>query len=193
MFAGDVEESSAGQGIFKPFLCVPAFVTHTLCVRSRVCPAIPLMENMMKVYIGWVIVLVNLCAVATADDAGTIRQVMDQQVEAWNKGDLEAFMRGYQHSPKLRFASNNHVSYGYEAALEGYKKGFPTREKMGRLAFTDLDIQLLSRDAALVFGRFTNHMKGEKENPTGLFTLIFRKTDAGWRIIHDHSSDARKK
>ena len=63
---------------------------------------------------------------------------------------------------------------------------------MGELAFSELDIQLLGADVAFVFGRFTQQLAGDKKNPTGLFTLIFKRTDAGWRIIHDHSSDARE-
>ena len=36
-------------------------------------------------------------------DAEQIRAVLDRQVEAWNRRDLESYMSGYWRSPELTF------------------------------------------------------------------------------------------
>jgi ketosteroid isomerase-like protein len=118
---------------------------------------------------------------------GAIRKVLDDQVQAWNQGDLSGFMKGYWQSPDLSFFSGNNKTGGWQATLERYRKKYQGENKeMGQLAFKDLNIDVLGTDHALVKGRFELRMKGE--SATGLFTLIFKKLPAGWRIIHDHTS-----
>jgi beta-aspartyl-peptidase (threonine type) len=58
---------------------------------------------------------------------------------------------------------------------------------MGKLKFSELSIDLLGADHAVVKGRY--ELTLAKERPTGLFTLIMKKLPAGWRIIHDHTSN----
>lgn len=116
-----------------------------------------------------------------------IRALLDAQVAAWNRGDLEGYMDGYQRSPDIVFISGDRVTRGWQTVFERYKKSYDTREKMGVLTFSDVEITVLSKDTALVFGRWQLRAKGE---PHGRFTLLFRKTRAGWRIVHDHTSSA---
>ena len=115
-----------------------------------------------------------------------IRRVMDEQTAAWNRGDIDGFMQGYWNSPNLTFISGDNVTKGWQPTLERYKKSYNSREKMGVLSFTDLEITLTSKDSAVVLGRFT--LVREKDKPTGMFTLNFRKFKEGWRIIIDHTS-----
>lgn len=95
-------------------------------------------------------------------------------------------MQGYAQSDSLRFASGANVQRGWKAALERYKKSYPNKAAMGTLTFSDLEITTLAPDAALVLGRWKLHR--EKDEPEGLFTLVFRYTASGWRILHDHTS-----
>lgn len=113
------------------------------------------------------------------------RRLMAQR-DAWNRGDIDAFMAGYRKSEDLRFASGNTVTMGWQATLERYKERYESREKMGRLSFSELDISVLSEDAALVFGRWKIEREGD--TPNGLFTLLFRKIGDRWVIVHDHTS-----
>lgn len=115
-----------------------------------------------------------------------IRKVMDDQVAAWNRGDLEAFMRGYWRSEKLAFVSGNKITRGWEATLDNYKRTYGTAEKMGKLEFSGLETNILSKDAATVLGSWS--LQRTSDNPKGKFTLIFRKFKGGWRIVHDHTS-----
>ncbi len=115
-----------------------------------------------------------------------LRAVLDEQVQAWNAGKIEEFMQGYWASDSLRFASGGTVKRGWQVTLERYQKSYPNRAAMGVLSFTELEYTVLSADAALVFGKW--RLQREKDTPNGLFTLTFRKTAQGWKIIHDHTS-----
>lgn len=119
-------------------------------------------------------------------DEAAIRQVMATQAEAWNRGDLDAFMFGYWRSDKLAFVSGDTVTRGWQQTLDNYKKSYDTKAKMGTLTFSDLEITLLSKDSASVLGSWS--LKRETDNPKGKFTLLWRKFREGWRIVHDHSS-----
>ena len=117
-----------------------------------------------------------------------IRQVIETQQSAWNRGDLEAFMAGYWNSPDLTFFSGAHESQGWQAALDRYKKNYQgAGHEMGKLEFRGLRIEMLGGDAAFVRGEFHLTMSDGK-TPHGLFTLVFRKFPEGWKIVHDHSS-----
>jgi ketosteroid isomerase-like protein len=120
-----------------------------------------------------------------------VRAVIVQQEKDWNDGEIEKFMRGYLRSVHTRFASGGNVTLGWQAVLERYQRTYPDKTAMGRLTFSDLDISALSEDGAVAFGRW--HLRREKDELTGLFTLLFRKTTDGWRIVHDHTSAADKK
>lgn len=118
--------------------------------------------------------------------ASEIRGLMDAQIMAWNKGDINGFMRGYWNSPDLVFVSGANVTRGWQPTMERYKEKYNSRAKMGTLTFSDLEINVLSKDAATVLGSWS--LTREKDNPHGKFTLIFRKFKEGWRIVHDHTS-----
>lgn len=117
-----------------------------------------------------------------------IRAVLDAQRDAWNRGDLEGYMDGYDRSPRTELVGGDTITRGWQTVLDRYKKNYNSREKMGVLTFSDVEITMLSKDAALVLGRW--HLKRANDEPHGTFTLLFRKAKAGWRIVHDHSSSA---
>ena len=121
-----------------------------------------------------------------AAEADAVKQVLATQAAAWNRGDVEGFMEGYARLPTLRFASGGTVTYGWQETLDRYKQHYPDRAAMGALTFSDLDVNVLAPDAALVFGRWRLHT--DKGEPNGLFTLLLRKADGSWRIVADHTS-----
>jgi len=123
-----------------------------------------------------------------AKSIAAIRAVLDAQAAAWNRGDLETYMDGYARSTDTVFVSGDRVTRGWQTVLERYKKAYDSRDKMGVLTFSDVEITMLSKDAAIVLGRW--HLQRSKDEPHGRFTLIFRKTKAGWKIVHDHTSSA---
>jgi beta-aspartyl-peptidase (threonine type) len=115
-----------------------------------------------------------------------IEQVLQTQAADWNRGDLDAFMTGYWKSPDLSFFSDREKR-GWQSLHDRYRQLYQSRKGgMGTLSFSDLEIDLLGRDSALVRGRWqVVDSKGAKR---GLFTLVVRKFPEGWRIVHDHTS-----
>ncbi len=85
--------------------------------------------------------------------AAAIRQVLDAQTTAWNAGSIEGFMKGYWNSPDLVFVSSDNVTKGWQPTIERYKKNYDSKAKMGVLTFSDLEIEVLSKNAAVVLGR----------------------------------------
>lgn len=116
-----------------------------------------------------------------------IQKIMLDQAAAWNKGDLDAFMAiGYWKSENLIFVSGDKITRGWQQTLDNYKRTYGTGDKMGKLTFSDLEINVLSKDAATVLGSWS--LQRTSDNPKGKFTLVFRKLKEGWRIVQDHSS-----
>ncbi len=147
------------------------------------------MKNLLFLFL---LVLLTAIGVSAQDNkrdakiASEIRQVMDAQTLAWNNGDIESFMKGYWNSPKLLFVSGANVTRGWQPTIDRYKKTYDSRAKMGTLTFSDLEVDVLSKDSATVLGSWA--LAREKDNPKGKFTLIFRKFKDGWKIVHDHTS-----
>lgn len=117
-----------------------------------------------------------------------IRAVLEAQAAAWNRGDIEGYMNGYDRSPNTEFVGGDSITRGWQEVFDRYRKKYDSREKMGTLTFSDLEINILSKDAALVLGRW--RLKRANDEPHGTFTLLFRKKKSGWKIVHDHSSSA---
>ncbi|MBM3739957.1 MAG: nuclear transport factor 2 family protein, partial [Acidobacteria bacterium] len=115
-----------------------------------------------------------------------VRQVLVRQQQAWNRGEVREFMEGYDKTDAAFVGTT--VSRGYDRVLARYLERYPTPEAMGTLTFSGLEIRMLGSDYASVIGRF--RLKRDKSaggDKTGLFTLLFRKTAAGWKIILDHT------
>src|SRR5262249_52782915 len=125
-------------------------------------------------------------AVITNDDLAAVRAVLDAQEAAWNRGDIEGYMRGYAPGDDTTFVSGDSVTRGWKTVLDRYKKKYDSRAKMGTLDFSDLALRPLGGDDVVVSGAW--ELKREQDNPHGRFTLIFHRTAAGWRIVYDHSS-----
>jgi ketosteroid isomerase-like protein len=119
-----------------------------------------------------------------------IKHMLVSQIEAWNQGQLEAFMQGYWHSPDLTFFSGATITKGWEPTLQRYRQRYKSQGKeMGQLQFRDLNIDVLGRRSAVVTGKFQLTMSNGS-TPHGLFTLIVKRMPGGWRIVHDHTCAA---
>ena len=124
---------------------------------------------------------------AVAGPEAEVRGVLEAQVAAWNRGEVRAFLQGYEDSPETLFIGTT-ITRGYRQVLERYLRAYPDRAHMGTLTFQDLEVHPLGSEHALVVGRF-RLARGAAEGgeASGLFSLIFRKTPAGWKIIADHT------
>lgn len=139
----------------------------------------------------WISLLVVAagCAVPTAEaDRTAILAVLSAQAEAWNRGDLDRFLEGYSRSDRTVFAGGDQVHRGFDAMAARYRKTYGSREKMGRLAFSNLAFESVEGDRAVITGSWELEVAGQEKRPGGVFTLIFRRLPEGWRIVHDHTS-----
>jgi ketosteroid isomerase-like protein len=137
-----------------------------------------------------------LCAAAFAqnsvgdlgEDPSAIKQVLSDQQDAWNRGDIDTFMHGYKNSPDTTFIGKS-VAHGYQSVLDRYKKAYATRDIMGTLDFSDLVVRMLGKNYAVATGRFhlTRAAAGGGD-ASGIFSLVFEREPDGWRIILDHTS-----
>src|ERR1700704_3198566 len=139
-----------------------------------------------------IVILIGPSSLFAAEDADTgIQAVLNAQQEAWNRGDIDAFMNGYWRSEETVFVSGDEVTRGWQKVLDRYKKKYSDRAKMGTLTFSNLEITPLSTDSAVALGAWK--LKREQDQPHGRFTLIFRRFPDGWKIMHDHTSAASEK
>lgn len=127
-------------------------------------------------------------SVFAADNPETeIRKVIQEQQDAWNRGDLAGYMNGYWKSDKVVFVGGE-VRRGWQNVFDYYKTKYSDRAKMGTLTFSDIEITPHGADAALVLGSWKVDVGSN--NVHGKTTLIFCHFPEGWRIVHDHSSAA---
>ena len=127
-------------------------------------------------------------AAPSTSEQDRILGVLATQQAAWNTGDIDGFMEGYWASPEMRFASGGSVTYGWQETLDRYKTNYSDRSLMGTLSFDELYVTLLSEDAAVVHGAWA--LQRDKDQPSGLFTLIFRKLDGDWKVVSDTTTSA---
>jgi beta-aspartyl-peptidase (threonine type) len=112
--------------------------------------------------------------------------ILRTQERAWNSGDIDAFMEHYWKSDNLTFSSSGKVTRSWQGTLENYRRRYPTRADMGTVAFENLEVTSLGPEAALVLGHW--QLDRASEPLRGNFTLVFRRIDDRWVIIHDHTS-----
>jgi ketosteroid isomerase-like protein len=115
-----------------------------------------------------------------------IRAVLDAQITAWNRGDIDSFMFGYWKGDETKFIGANGITRGWQSVLDRYRRNYPDAKAMGELSFGNLEIHVTCPDAAYVIGEF--HLIREKDQPSGVFTLNFRRFPEGWRIVADHTT-----
>ena len=139
--------------------------------------------------LGFVLISTALFAQSDSDaKSSAVRAVLDQQVAAWNRGDLEGYMAGYWRSPELEFYGGDTITRGWDQTLARYRQRYQTGgHEMGHLEFSELHVHANSSNVAWVSGRWHLKMKDGSERK-GLFTVILHKMPEGWKIIHDHSS-----
>lgn len=125
-------------------------------------------------------------ASAQVNPAPEILKVLQQQEKSWNQGNLEQFMNGYWKNDSLLFLGQKGPSYGWQKALDNYKKAYPDKVTMGTLQFDILELKMLSNEYAFVLGKW--HLTRKPGNIGGYFTLLFKKIDNQWFIIADHTS-----
>ena len=124
-----------------------------------------------------------------ASEEAAVKKVLDDQVKAWNRRDLDEFVKGYLNSPDITFVGKT-VSRGYQGVLDRYRANYGDKQRMGTLRFDEVEVKMLGKDHALILGKFALDRTAAGGGPaSGRYSLVARKTKDGWKLIHDHTSD----
>jgi hypothetical protein len=115
-----------------------------------------------------------------------IREILDQQAQAWNLGNIDGFMNGYWKNDSLTFIGKSGITYGWVNTLNNYKKHYPDTTIMGKLDFNTIMVKRLSSKYYQVLGKW--HLQRSTGDVSGQYTLLFKKIKRHWWIISDHSS-----
>lgn len=115
-----------------------------------------------------------------------IRSVLLAQTAAWNDADLDAFMDTFWKSNDLRLIAGGKVVAGWTQAADLYRSRFGEAADFGRLSREGLEIEMVSDDVAIASGRYNLMRAAGAES--GSLTLVVRRIDGLWRIVHAHSN-----
>ena len=140
----------------------------------------------MKRYLFFVLIISLNYSFAQSKDEAAVRQLLNDQTQAWNRGDIDRFMKTYWESDSLMFIGKNGVTYGWTNTLNNYKRNYPDTASMGKLSFNILLIKRLSFQYFYVIGKW--NLQRSMGDLSGHYTLILKKIKGSWTIIADHSS-----
>ena len=136
--------------------------------------------------ISFILLLPVLVFAQQDKDVEAVKAILFQQQADWNRADIDAFMKGYWKSDELQFAGSSGVIYGWQNTMDRYKRNYPDPETMGQLTFEILRVKKLQKKVILLTGKFTLERKNDQ--PSGYFTLIWKKIKGKWLIVSDHTS-----
>ena len=140
----------------------------------------------MKKFYTLLFLLISVTSIGQSKDEAAVRKILATQNEAWNRGDVNTFMKGYWESDSLMFIGSSGITYGYNNTLANYKKRYPDTTSIGKLTFNLIQVKRLSSEYYHVIGKWS--LQRSIGDIGGHFTLVFRKINGGWLIISDHSS-----
>lgn len=142
---------------------------------------------MSKSFLLGLFILLSLLTSAQNKDEIAIRQLLANQVTAWNKGNIDGFMKGYWESDSLVFIGKKGITNNYALILENYHNSYPTPEIMGELKSTILTLKKLSTEYYFITGKWEIE-RTDAEGSSGYYTLLIQKKKGKWVIVYDHSS-----
>ena len=128
----------------------------------------------------------SMVAFSQSSDELTIRKVLDNQIKAWNKGDIGGFMQGYWKNDSLMFIGKKGINWGWQTTLENYKKNYPDTTAMGKLSFDIILVKKLSPEYYYIVGKWM--LSRSIGDLSGHYNLLFKKINGTWLIVADHSS-----
>ncbi|MEM9495268.1 MAG: nuclear transport factor 2 family protein [Pseudomonadota bacterium] len=120
-----------------------------------------------------------------------IRATLAAQAAAWNEGNLEAFMDTYSRDDGLKMVSADGVAKGWSSTMKRYRNNYADGDGMGQLGLDRLDVEMIADDVAIVTGRF--NVARADASDSGFFSLVMKRNDGAWRIVHDHTTSTPRK
>lgn len=114
-------------------------------------------------------------------------RALEEQMAAWNRGDLESALGAYWDSPEMLWVNKGGVERGFRPFAEAMRKDHASNPAaMGRYDGTILEARDLAPDTALIVVRWSITSAGKKMG--GVSTQIWRPVDGRWRAVFEHAS-----
>lgn len=117
-----------------------------------------------------------------------IYNLMQQQEDSWNNGNIDGFMNMYRQSDSLVFIGKSGINYGWDKTLNNYKKSYKTKEEMGTLKFENIICNPVNDSTHIITGKWSLKRNDSIGNIDGYYTLLWIKKLNGWKITYDHTS-----
>jgi ketosteroid isomerase-like protein len=117
----------------------------------------------------------------------TVVAQFTRSAEAWNRGDLDAFVGDYARDSLTGFVARGHVHRGYDWIRANYAPRFAPGAARDSLRFEEVDVRPLAPTVLLATARFIL-FRNRQTTASGPFTLIMERRSDGWKILHDHTS-----
>ena len=129
------------------------------------------------------------CGPAPAPDGPTagIAAMLEESAVAWNRGDLDGFMASYLADTATVFVTADSAHRGFAWIRARYAPRFAPEAARDSLRFERIAARALGPEHAVATAHYVL-MRGDSVTATGPFTIVLRRTPAGWKIIHDHTS-----
>ena len=122
------------------------------------------------------------------DSCEEINDLMYEQEESWNNGNIEDFMKKYWKNDSLIFIGKSGINYGWNKTTSNYKKSYPSQNLMGLLHFNNIKCLSINDTTHIISGQWNISRLDSSKNVGGYYSLMWIKKENGWRIVYDHSS-----
>ncbi|MEQ1490464.1 MAG: nuclear transport factor 2 family protein [Terricaulis sp.] len=125
-------------------------------------------------------------AISPAQDEAEIRALIATMEAAWNRGDFEGYMAGFE-NPGVVFVSGGRIQDGWQGTLDHYVRDYGgSAERRGALHFYDINVEMLAPDAAMLVSHY--RLERPERAQEGINTRLMRKIDGRWVISLNHVS-----
>ena len=122
------------------------------------------------------------------DSCEEINDLMYEQEDSWNEGNIEDFMKKYWRNDSLIFIGKSGINYGWNKTTSNYKKSYPSRNLMGLLHFNNIKCLPINDTTHIISGQWNISRLDSSKNIGGYYSLMWIKKEDGWRIVYDHTS-----
>ena len=125
-------------------------------------------------------------AASVEEEKEAILALITRMETAWNRGDFHGYMEGFA-NPDVVFVSRGEIQKDWQGTLDHYIRDYGASEATrGVLHFSDIRIEMLAPDAALLNSRF--QLDRPQSPLEGISTRLLRKRGDKWVIALNHVS-----
>ena len=139
-----------------------------------------------KILLFYFVIFLTCCK--STNNCDEIYDLMQEQEESWNEGNIDDFMNKYWNNDSLIFLGKSGINYGWKKTISNYKNSYKDKNEMGRLEFKNILCKPINKSTHIIAGKWSIFREDSIRNIGGYYSLIWVKKDKVWKIIYDHTS-----